>query len=142
VLECLLEDGPKVLSPSCAAALASVVEANTVYELDGGACEYAGPAEGNGADFCAAIGGCFGDSASCEDAICSACSITDGITLGSVSSDGGTFFGGFCPPVSPASPCADFQCFIDAGPQVLSPRCTAAVTSLAERFLDGELDGG
>lgn len=142
VLECLIEDGPKVLSPGCAAALTSVVEANTVYKLDGGACEYAGPEEGNGVDFCSAIGGCIGDSAFCEDAVCKACSIIDGITLGGVGSDGGTFFGGLCPPVSAASPCADFQCFMDAGPRVLSPGCAAAVASLAERFLDGGSDGG
>jgi hypothetical protein len=71
--------------------------------------------------------------------ICNACSIPDGIALGG---DGGAFFGGLCPPVNPASPCADLQCFVDAGPMVLSPSCAAAVTSLVERLPDGGLNGG
>jgi hypothetical protein len=139
MLECLMEEGPNVLSPSCAAALTAVIEANTYFPLDGGACEYAGPREGTGANFCAAIGGCMGGSAACKDVICRACSAIDGIALGA---DGGAFFGGLCPPVNPVTPCANLQCFIDAGPKVLSPSCAAAVTSLAEHLLDGGLDGG
>jgi hypothetical protein len=151
VLDCLVEAGPMVLSPTCAAALISVVQANAVFPVDGGsggACWY--EAAGGlvrpasvGRDFCSAVGSCVGGIGYCEGAICGACNAGDAFALGG---DGGafpgTFFGGLCPPLSSASPCADLECLVDAGAKILSPSCAAAVTSLAERFLDGGLDGG
>lgn len=151
MLECLMEEGPKVLSPACAAALTSVIQANVYIAVDGGiggACWYeAAPGlvspAASGRAFCSAIGGCVGGAAYCERAICMGCGADDARYL---ASDGGPFeadfFGGLCPPVNPASPCADLECLIDAGPKVLSPDCASALAALVQGFPDSGLDGG
>ncbi len=131
-LECLKVS--KGLSPSCRDALHSVVESS--LGIDGGTACYP---DGSTSNFCSAIAACVGGLGYCEQAICGACTVLDGYAL---DADGGEFFGGLCPPISPANPCADFECFIDAGTQVLSPGCAAALASLVERFWDGGVDGG
>jgi hypothetical protein len=152
-----------VLSPSCAAAVTRVAQANAEYLVDGGrggACYWeasCAPVYGSnnyspastGRDFCSAIAGCVGGADSCEDAICGACDADDADSL---DMDGGylcrggwlirPFFYGLCPPVDPSNPCADLACLVDAGPRVLSPSCAAALASLAGRYLDGGVDGG
>jgi hypothetical protein len=126
--ECLREEAPKVLSPSCAAAVAMVVGWNPLF--DGGtAC-----LEGGAITFCTAIGGCVPGRESCVAALCPACNALDGIALGG---DGADFFGGLCPAPSSANPCVDLECLADAGPRILSPGCAAAVALLSERFEDG-----
>jgi hypothetical protein len=104
--------------------------------IDGGTACY--PIS-SGDNFCAALGGCVGGAAYCEQVICPACTVLDGYAL---DADGGEFFGGLCPALSTASPCADFDCFMDAGPTALSPSCAAALASLAGRCPDGGSDGG
>jgi hypothetical protein len=87
------------------------------------------------------IGGCVGGTTYCEEAICPACSAVDGIFLGGGREQSG-FFDGLCPAIDPANACADLECSVAAASSVLSPSCVAALTSLAERFVDGGLDGG
>jgi hypothetical protein len=146
MLQCFAQQGPPVLSPTCAAVFSSLFQRGVQQLGDGGgipnACnpQYASPAEGTGINFCSAVGSCVGGSENCQQVICGACGPVDGIFLGGLEPVG--FFGGLCPTLSPASPCSDFQCFIDAGPRVLSPNCATALTSLAKRFLDGGFDGG
>jgi hypothetical protein len=145
MLECFSEEGRKLLSPSCAEVFTSLFEQHLLLLSDGGgsadACnpQYGGQ-EGTGVTFCSAIGGCVGGTTYCEGAICPACSAVDGIFLGS--GDQLWSFGGLCPALLPANPCADFQCLLDAGPKILSPSCARAVTSLIESSLDGGLDAG
>lgn len=96
-----------------------------------GACDWPGiDGVAHGLAFCGGIGGCVGGAAYCEQVICPACTFADGDTL-----VGTTCYGADCPGGSRDS--ATFQCWLDAGPKVLSPSCAAALTSLAERFLDG-----
>jgi hypothetical protein len=138
---CLAEEASKLLSPSCATVLGSALKQQlaTTYS-DGGesACDnWAGP---NATDFCSAIGSCVGDAGLCEQTVCSGCNATDGVFLGGAAPV--AFFGGLCPAIDPASACTSFACLLDAGPRILSPGCSAALTSLAERFLDGGIDGG
>ncbi len=127
-------EGPRLLSPSCAAALSSVVESS--HTFDGGSACYP---DSLGSNFCSAIGECVGGAAECAETICPACTSVDGFLLGS---NGAQFFGGLCPAINASSPCADLACLVDAGTQVLSPSCAAAVAALVASFEDGGLDGG
>jgi hypothetical protein len=137
-LECLKEEGSRVLTPNCAAAVAAVVERDP--QIDGGsACDDLGPGEGTGVDFCSSIGGCVGGAPNCKAIICNACGAVDGIALGG---DGGTFFGGLCPAPSASAPCAVLECLADAGARVVSRECAAALAALAARYLDGGFDAG
>ncbi len=130
-LECLRQEAPKVLSASCAAALTSLVGLD--LDGDGGsACDYTGPAA-NATTFCTVVGGCVGGTTHCEQVICPSCNTADGAALGGTGSES---FDGRCPALAQAG-CADYGCFLDAGPEVLSPSCAAAVALLAEQALDG-----
>ena len=144
-LDCLSQNQAKILSPSCAAAFASLFEQQLPRYGDAGANASACNPEyfagsGDGTRFCSVIGDCVGGSAYCEQVICPACSAVDGLFL----SWGKPipFFGGSCPAFAPTTPCAELECLIDAGLQALSPSCAAAVTSLAELYFDGGLDAG
>ena len=134
-LQCLKEDSPTVLSPSCATAVIGMLDTL----LDGGPACLPDPKGGwYSLDFCLAIDQCVGGAA-CDQLICPACTLADDEALGTF---GQLFFGGLCPVPSTANPCADLECFVDAGRTVLSPGCAAAVSSLLTPFLDGGLDGG
>jgi hypothetical protein len=109
--------------------------------VDGGsACDQLGEANGN--DFCSAIGACVGDAGNCEQAICKACDVADGILLGGAEPVG--FLGGACPAfdasLDSGYSCVNLGCILDAGPAVLSPSCAAAIASLTGPYL--QLCGG
>jgi hypothetical protein len=149
LLECFAEEGPKFLSPNCAAVFGSLFHQRLQLLGDAGgtanACnpQYSASLQGDGATFCSVIGDCLGGSAYCNQVICPACSAVDGLFLGEGLGNAGPVgsFGGLC-SVSRASPCADLNCILDAAPKVLSPGCAAAVTALVEGFQDGGFDGG